>query len=390
MNNFSKIAVLALVLLLFAPALKVRFDISDTIVYFLPFAVFLFSVVVLNLMLQTFFLDNLTASIWYLFLFGAVLIAFIVGGAQQTELLFTVAVNCFLAATVVIYPWNHRSVHLFFLLSALVAATLAVHTLVFFGSDAALSLAQEDEKVGYLSVSLALGLGCIASLYLVFSKLSPVYIILLGTNWMALAVARGRGAFLVCAIVSIAYIVFILSSRRVSLAKSSRYVILGITLVLVPLISFQLLSLEQNIGRWKRLVTTFAVEVEDGGRGALIGEAVQKINASPVIGNGLGEYRGFYGHPHNMFLQYGVDAGIIGMLLLLVFLARVCVVGAKAVSRHESNNTNMACVAFCYFAYMVGNMMKSGDAYLGREFFIVSAMPIVMFQLLKYFKSTES
>lgn len=385
MNNFSKLAVFSLVVLLFAPALKTRFEFGDLLVYYVPFAIFLVGVVVLNLVLRTFFFENLAATIIYLLLLSPLVFAFITGDAQQTSLLVTVIINCTIAAMVVVYPWNHRSVHLFFVLCAVVGSVLSVHTLLYFGTDVALEFADEAAKDGYLAVSLASGFACIACLYLVLSKPSLIYIAMLAVNWLGIATSRGRGALLVCVFVTIAYIIFALSSKRFALKKTNKYLLVTMVAVMVPLVIYQLTSIQQNIGRWTRLLTDFTLEVEVGGRGDLIRGAMSRISEAPVIGNGLGEYLE-YGHPHNIFLQYGVDAGMIGMVLVFLFLLKVSIDGFRAISRHHSEETNLACVSLFFFLFMVANMMKSGDAYLGREFFIVSALPIVMFQLGRYFR----
>jgi len=99
--------------------------------------------------------------------------------------------------------------------------------------------------------------------------------------------------------------------------------------------------------------------------------ALNMINASPVIGNGLGEYMTFFGHPHNLILQFGVDGGIISIVIITGALFYFTSIGASNIRFAQERHFILSLTVFALYVFMIANMMKSGDAYLGREWFIV-------------------
>lgn len=386
MNNLSKLAVFSLAVILFAPALKSRFGISDQLVYFLPFAVFTGVSIVLNITLRTFFSENLQAALVYLLLMSSVFLAFLVGDAQNANLLFVFSTNCLIAALVVVFPWNHKSMHLFFLCCTLIGTVLALYNVSLYGTTGIADRATGDLDTGYITAGTAIGFACIASLYLVVIKTSIISVLLLTINWVGLSSGPARGALIMCALVSLIFIVFVVISKTATRGWGKKISVLGVSLLMLSLAIYSVISLG-SLGRWTQLLASYDNVNESGGRGPLMREAVGKISQSPVFGNGLGEYAGYYGNPHNIFLQYGVDAGIIGMVLVLVFLLIVAAKGFIAVKRHAGDESSLAFVSWCFFLFIVGNMLKSADAYLYREFFIASALPIVMYQLYRQFRT---
>lgn len=83
---------------------------------------------------------------------------------------------------------------------------------------------------------------------------------------------------------------------------------------------------ERTAARLHRLFSGVGNELAAGGRGDLWAAAWRGIADAPVFGHGLGS-NGIIssghdtGYPHNMVLQVWVDAGLVGLLFLLVTLA---------------------------------------------------------------------
>ncbi len=365
--------------MLFAPAIKSRFETSDVLIYLLPFALFSAAVIITNLVLKTSILKHLYVSLSYILIFLPPFIAFFIGDAQELTLLIKIGANCGLAVLIILFPWDKNSIDTFFLFCSILGAILAINTMMYLGTDADLDYASDTEKTGYITVSVAIGFGCIAGMYLIFEKFIPIHIVLFILNWLGLALGRGRGAFLFGVVISAAYLIFILLSRNRSMTILKR---LGIAVFIVgfsPIVYQQLMSLGQNQSRWERLFKDFDIEIDDGNRGSLLSEAIQKISEAPILGNGLGEYMMYDGHPHNIFLQFGVDAGVLGMLLLLLFILKVAYVGINNILLSDKYSHNLACGSILMFSFIFANMLKSGDAYLGRELFILSSLPFVIF-----------
>ncbi len=367
--------------MIFAPSFKIRFELPDVLVYYLPLNIFLLSTLMISIVGRTYFYERLTATFIYFFFFLPPFMAFFIGGAEDLNLLLKITLNCGLGALVVLFPWNLKLLGEFMLAMAAAGAVMATNTILYAGNDAVLELASEAVQIGYLTISFTAGMACIASLFLILRKLSPITISLFVVNWIGLALGRGRGAFLACIIVSAIYLVFYLLNRRSTQGLKGLVKKLSIVVLcsaMAPFIVSKLLSLSQNQRKWNRLLKDFDIEVDQGGRGALAQEALEKIGQHPVFGNGLGEYMMAGGHPHNIFLQFGMDAGIIGMLSIAYFFLTLMFLGVRNFKRLEGQHVNLGYAVTALFLYNFSNLLKSGDSYLGRDLFIISALPIVL------------
>ena len=384
MKYLSYLCMFCLALMLSAPAIKARFYISDVFVYYLPFLVFAGSTLAFNLLYKTKAYFQFVEASAYGLILSAAVFSFAVGGFLEQGLLIKILLNCGLAATIVMYPWSRGGLHMFFLFMAILGSILALYTMMYLGSNTALEDATDQARQGYITVSVVMGFGCLAGLYLIFEKPHLVYYALFATSWIGLALGRGRGALLFCVVFTSLYIAFMLMQRKRSVGFKVKAAVFFFVGGFIPIVFNRLMSLDQNQGRWARLLNDFASEVDDGGRGALVAEAMRLIKASPLYGNGLGEYMMFGGHPHNLFLQFGVDGGMIAMALVFVFVLRVCYLGFRSLGSYTVGDLNITCAAFGFFLFIFANMLKSGDAYLGREWFICAALPIVVHMLQKY------
>ena len=372
----TRTCVVCLVVMLIAPSLKIRFELPDALVYYLPFAAFFLITLFISITRQTYFHERLAASFVFLLFFFPTFIAFFVGNAANLQLLILVALNCGLGIVIVLFPWNQRLLHEFLVVLSCLGAVLALDTIIFAGSDELLADVSELVTVGYLSVGLATGMACLAALYLMLTKISPVSLFLFSVTWVGLALTRGRGTFFTCAVITMLYLAVYFADRRSKESWTKKFTVLAIFAAMAPYVFYKLMSLSFNRGKWDRLLEGIDVELERGGRGDLANQAIEKISNSPLIGNGLGEYQLDGGHPHSIFLQFGVDAGMIGILSISAFIMTLLVIGIKNIRNIEPGRISMSLAYLALFTYLIANVVKAGDSYLGRELFILSALPI--------------
>ena len=373
---------MSLSVILLAPSLRVRFELSDLFSYYIPATIFIFLVVLVNIFYGARSQYRIKASCIYVLIFLPTTLSLLLGNFVESELYSLILLNLILSISIVIFPWTERTVHYFFVCCAWAGAVLSVNTFLFYGNDSALALATESVRDGYLTVSLAIGYGCVASLYLLVSRISPLTICLFVICWVGLALARGRGSFLFTSIVLIIYLTAVLNSNVGSIRKSRKVILFSIMIALAPVVVTYLLSLGRNRLKFTRLIFDFDTEWYDGGRGDLMSIALSKIYESPLYGNGLGEYQFYSSHPHNIFLQYGVDGGVIGIMFLSAFLYILFSRAKTTIKLASSAQKNMAFCAISCFSVILLDMMKSHDAYIGRDFFVLSAILISVTVLL--------
>lgn len=383
----ARMCVFSLLVMLLAPALRVRFEfMSEVLAYFIPMGVFLVGTLTLSIMGRTYFFERISASLVYLLFFIPPFLAFFIGGAQEFQLLLFITLNCGLGVLIVLFPWNLKLLNEFMWGLALIGALLAINTILYAGSSVALELVSEIVRTGYLSVTFAAGMACIASLHLVLTKITPVTVSLFALNWVGVALGRGRGAFLVCVIVTAIYLAFYLLNNRSTQRLSKKLIIVVLFALVAPFVFSKVISL--NTGKWERLFLDFGAEYDQGGRGALAEVALQRISQQPVFGHGLGEYM-IGGHPHNIFLQFGIDSGFVGMAFVLGFFVVLTFIGIKNYRSLQGDYTSLGYAVIALVVYMFLNFLKSGDSYLGRELYILTALPIALAMTIKILKRKQ-
>ena len=179
-----------------------------------------------------------------------------------------------------------------------------------------------------------------------------------------------------CAAMTIIYLLILFLSQISTLTRLKKFIIIVGTASISPLVISKLLILNQ--GKWNRLLYDFDREV-DSGRGYVMSYAITQITDSPFFGNGLGMYSVDGRHPHNIFLQYGVDSGLFGIVLLIGFFLIITKICIDSIRFSDRDSANLALGVTSVFIFIIGNYMKSGDAYLGRDWYIVSGLALAMY-----------
>lgn len=369
-------------IILYAPALKARFSLNDILLYVAPGSLFVLLVLIWNLKNPQQFTRRIVGSLIFLIPLLPAYIAFFVSDGNNINVFILYGINCALGALLTVHYWNRQGIEIFFVCCASIGLLLSYDSFMNYGSYDSLQDASEFVRQKYLPVAFASGVSGLAALYLFSTRSSSLYIVIFALNWIGLALSRGRGAVIVCALVSVFYLIYLMFAKNEAIGKVKKYLILAVAIGMIPVVSANLMLL--NTGKWNRLLKDLDAEMDEGGRMALMTDAMSRISESPIIGNGLGQYIADGAHPHNIFLQFGVDSGFIGMAILLSFFISVIMIGLTAHSKSNGEHTSMIVMLLLMFVYGIANYMKSGDAYIGRDWIILASLPVSFCMHLGY------
>lgn|GEM_PF-2270767 len=377
----DRLAVACLALLLVTPALVARLHVPGLPLYGLGFAGFVFVCGLRNLAETEGLYSRLAWATPFLLLICAVTFSFAVGGGTELRLYAVVVFNCVLGIAVAVYPWDRASLTWLMRCCVGFAIVLSVAILTYAGSDEAIRRAIDDDGRGvirgYLTISLIVGFGCLAAMYLVIERLSLIGLGVLFLVWVGLALGQGRSTFMLCVLLAAVYGIAALSSNLATFRKGRKTLIVMALIPIVPAITTILFSLERNRQRFGAMFADVGGALDESNRTLLKDAAMRKIGESPLFGNGLGEYMlDEGGTPHNVVLQYAVDGGIVAGALLIAFLLTLLYIGMLSVARSGAHLRNVSLVVLMFFLYQVTNMLVSIDAYVARAFFIVAGLQI--------------
>jgi len=381
----SRIAATALAVVLVAPSLKIRFALTDFAVYLLPFGLFVVLVLFANSMHFQTIVMRIRAAFIFLCAFAGPFMAYYLGGATEFALLSGVGLNMGIGVLVIMYPWTLNSMHAFIQTLAAFGVLIAANTLLFYGSDEELQYLTDVNgdsylNVSYLQTSFVMGLGVICATYLIVKQLNPFTIIIFLTGWLGLAVGRGRGALIFCIAICVLYLLLVLGSRVSSFGRGKKFFLVILIASFVPAVVAQTLKVGRNSQGLQQIFANTDVELVEGGRGALWRIAYDRWMESPLIGNGLGAHiDNDYSFPHNLFLQWGVDSGLVGLVLLVLFWLFVARATVRSLTLSNAASINLVYVCAAVSLYVLMNYMKSGDAYIGRDIHILSVLPVACF-----------
>lgn len=395
----SRLAITSLAVMLVAPSLKIRFALTDLIVYVIPFGLFVFFNCFANIVAIQTVVPRIRACLVFAFAFAGPMIAFSVGAGAESGLLGTIALNMSVGVLVLLFPWNVKNLHAFIQTLAILGVVLSINTLLFYGSDEELQFLVDVDgnsyfNVSYLQTSFAMGLGVICATYLVVQKISPVTLIVFIAGWLGLAVGRGRGALIFCIVVSVLYLLVVFNSSVSTLDKRKKFALVLMIISFVPVVLAQTFKVARNSEGIKNLLSTIDIADTETARIDLIKVAVDRISESPFIGNGLGAYidNDAENYPHNLFLQWAVDSGFIGLLLFGVFWLLIGRAVLRSLKISDAVTVNLVYVCAGLSLYVLLNYLKSSDAYMGRDINILSIMPIaclLAIQMTNYSKQRK-
>jgi len=134
-------------------------------------------------------------------------------------------------------------------------------------------------------------------------------------------------------------------------------------------------QVERTKRRLERLFFSPSAELE-GRRGDIWATAWQNIHSAPIVGHGLGSngllsVRSDVSYPHNLVLQVWLDAGIIGVLLLIVTL---CVPLVVFWNHRRSEGARMALPFLAMYLFFIMQYQVSYNAYTARSIFVMGLL----------------
>jgi O-antigen ligase len=218
---------------------------------------------------------------------------------------------------------------------------------------------------GGIGAARLYGIAAIGTTYFYMRRGHPALLLPLPVLFAGIMMSGSRAALL-----ALVPALFMLYARRKSVrteAKRSRFAH-GIMLVVafVAVIGFFLTPLGLQI-LTAFVISNFVEQSSSGAassgiyladRDAIFLLAWQRIVDDPILAMGIGSYRGPFNepYPHNLFLMYGVDGGIIGLLASLFFAGWFTVLAATAR------------LAWCVLAAAIGVFVLMASLFAGSYY----------------------
>jgi O-antigen ligase len=211
-------------------------------------------------------------------------------------------------------------------------------------------------------------IGFLAAISLYSLRKSLTFLLLTPVLLLGILAIGSRGGIVGALLVMAVGVILLMVNRKVFLAHFGRkplYIVffcsVALMVMLFPLVQSAFES---------RVVSLLINRIHFAGRDELYVNAVELIFESPVMGYGLsGYYRyGFNLYPHNMFLEFSLDGGLLlfalGLILLTLILFRL-----------RTSNALQAIFALG-MVYMFIVQQFSGGYYDFRYFFMFAAISL--------------
>ena len=363
---------LSVAAMIYTPMARSLFG-TDTIVYFVAFGILLLSTCLSPLFRR----QNVYL---YLFIILAVtlvvfeLIATFANGSRIPTSTFALLVSTLMVGIICALRWGerfYRTIVFAIVTLGTLAALFLVRAYLAGGGD----FRRTADTLGYLTAGALVALPISLLLpHLLSSKgwKRLFFLLLLAPLCIGLIVALARGALLFTGIAGLLALMFYWP-RQESRRRKART---GMTTRLI------VIGLAVAAGAWfmprrtlilmQRLLS--GEESESGGRGEVWAHAWQEITASPLFGHGFGySLQQSYSHPHNMFLQVGMDTGLVGMVLI-VLLMLTPIVALWGSWKKNGNISPLTIGFFLAFVVLLLDAQKSGDFYTARTLMIFSGL----------------
>jgi len=389
------ISAFSVAVLLFAPVFKTRFGLTDNLVNYAPVIVLILAALLTSLLAREELFKRFKTSLVFLIILFAGGFSLAITGGEAHEIMTRLVINTFMGILITIIPWNGYSLRILYLTLTIFGVALSINTFLIYDSLDNVRGYEEELKTGYLPATFALGISCLAGMYWVIERFNPVSIGAFVTCWIGIALTLGRGSLIFCAFVSVGYLIYALNNKITSFSKGKKLLVFTLFAGLIPIVITKMLSVERTRERMTTLFTDLESRGGVQGRFNKYTDAWADFTDSPIIGNGLGAYRRIGDQfddtsPHNIFLQYAVDGGLLGLALIALFTLIVLRYSITSIKKADPHIKNYILASTCLYLYMILSYQKSHDAYFGRSFFILSAIALATSISFKiYRKSTR-
>lgn len=241
--------------------------------------------------------------------------------------------------------------------------------------------------VNYIMISRLLGAGTLSAIY--FSiRYQEYYRLLYSSAAVAMFIAmlqtgaRGPIIALIAGLAVLVVWIAITDSRI-----SYRQVITSGALMLIvaggALWLFQ--GTSRTLARFAQLASIDGLAAA-GGRADLFATGIYYWLQAPFFGHGIGSFGLLYSgqdiryYPHNIILEIGVEAGIIGVAL---FVGAVCY-AVWAILRSDARDVVLQGLTLAFFTFMLTNAMVTGDISTNRTLFVALALLLTFDQSPTY------
>jgi O-antigen ligase len=229
---------------------------------------------------------------------------------------------------------------------------------------------------GYLTAGKIIAIGLVITLPLMFAEpglMKGIWLCVLLAMILGLIAVLARGALLYATTITVITLVIYWPRYSTNLGSLAVNVVLR-TSMLIFLLAALLLLPERTEERLSRIWS--GEEFTNSVRISLWETAVHRISESPFVGNGIGTSL-IPIYPHNMFLQIGIDGGIMAIILLLCIVIWPLLIAWRAISYKSAAAASPVTIGLSFvYIYLCLEYSKSGDFYKARDLFITGAMLI--------------
>lgn len=284
-------------------------------------------------------------------------------------------ITIFLVAGIILFNGRPRRARLFYRYLTLAATILAVE--VFFSHFVIGRASHGQLDVNYIMISRLLGAGILSGVYFAV-RCNGIFRFLYSSAAVMMFIAMlqtGARGPLVALVVSVGVLVAWVATvdSRISVRQAIASGAVMLLLVGGALWFFQRMS--RTAARFAQLASIEGLTAA-GGRAELFASGVYYWLQAPFFGHGIGSFGILYSgqdiryYPHNIILEIGVEAGLIGVVL---FVGAVCYALWVII---YSDATDMALQGFtlAFFVFMLTNAMVTGDISTNRTLFVALAL----------------
>ena len=141
-----------------------------------------------------------------------------------------------------------------------------------------------------------------------------------------------QGLIIFCAVPAAVYFLFLVS--RSSLRRGNWHLVVAIYMLCAVCFAFTENNSVVNraMNKYKQGMSVFGSR-----RGEIWGFSLNGISEKPIRGHGLGYFKmasarqnnGYWKHPHNLFLEIWLELGLLGLLILFIWIGLFCKKGVK-------------------------------------------------------------
>jgi O-antigen ligase len=224
-----------------------------------------------------------------------------------------------------------------------------------------------ESAEGLIIVTYILLAGARVSLRAAATVLIPVLVI-------SLLAAGSRGPVLGALVGMLTLFAMVVGNRM----ARRRLLLVAVGGVFAAILAAQLVP-GQSIGRSFSFLSGSGSGLTSNGRFELWSEAWRLFADNPLFGIGTGSFfavDGLNRYPHNLLLEVGAELGIIGIALLLGFLASSWLALMRARRQLDSAGRFEAAVVAALFVAAIVNAMFSGDIQTNGEIWLVAGLAV--------------